>query len=293
MKKRPALGRGIDVLFTEYEQEQPEAELQDTNAIRMLGIDLIDPNRDQPRRSFDPEKLGQLADSIREVGVLQPLVVAQKDDRYQIIAGERRWRAARLAGLDELPCIVREAALLQRMQIALIENLQRDDLSPVETALGLRSLIQSCALTQEEAAARVGKSRPAVANLLRLLSLPKEVLELLSGGRISEGHARALLGLDGAEAQTALARRIDEEGLSVRQTEEIVRSAKEEKKPAAAKKKPNPLAELVLLEEAARKTLGVKVSVNGSAQRGSVTLHYKNAQELMRIYEALGGEPAE
>ncbi len=290
MKKRPALGRGIDALFTPYEEEAQQA---GEERVQLLPLDLLDPSLDQPRKRFDPEKLEQLAASLREVGVLQPLVVTPKGDRYQILAGERRWRAARLANLSEVPCLVRDAEALQRMQIALIENLQRDDLNPVETALGLQKLMRDCRLTQEEAAARVGKSRPAVANLLRLLALPDEVLDLLSEGALSEGHARALLGLKDKKAQAALAQRIVQEGLNVRQAEALVRAANEKKPAKPARKKPSQLAELALLEEAARRTFGVKVSVSGSAEKGSLTLHYKSAEELMRIYEALGGESDE
>lgn len=287
MKKRPALGRGIDVLFHEYEQET-EQETGDESRIRFLDVGLIDPNRDQPRKRFDQEKLEQLAQSIREVGVLQPLLVAERNGRYQIIAGERRWRAARLAGLDQVPCVVREAEQLQRMQIALVENLQRDDLNPVETAMALQGLITQCAITQEEAAAKVGKSRPAVANLLRLLALPKELLDMVAQGSLSEGHARALLGLPEEASQLRLAKRVVDEGLSVRQTEALVRlqrEGSEKKKPTEAPR----LAELGLLEEAARKALGVRATASGSSTRGKLILHYNSPEELERLYEALHG----
>lgn len=287
MKKRPALGRGIDVLFHEYEQEA-EQETGDESRIRFLDVGLIDPNRDQPRKRFDKEKLEQLAQSIREVGVLQPLLVAERNGRYQIIAGERRWRAARLAGLDQVPCVVREAEQLQRMQIALVENLQRDDLNPVETAMALQGLITQCAITQEEAAAKVGKSRPAVANLLRLLALPKELLDMVAQGSLSEGHARALLGLPEEASQLRLAKRVVDEGLSVRQTEALVRlqrEGSEKKKPTEAPR----LAELGLLEEAARKALGVRATASGSSTRGKLILHYNSPEELERLYEALHG----
>lgn len=287
MKKRPALGRGIDVLFHEYEQEA-EQETGDESRIRFLDVGLIDPNRDQPRKRFDQEKLEQLAQSIREVGVLQPLLVAERNGRYQIIAGERRWRAARLAGLDQVPCVVREAEQLQRMQIALVENLQRDDLNPVETAMALQGLLTQCAITQEEAAAKVGKSRPAVANLLRLLALPKELLDMVAQGSLSEGHARALLGLPEEASQLRLAKRVVDEGLSVRQTEALVRlqrEGSEKKKPTEAPR----LAELGLLEEAARKALGVRATASGSSARGKLILHYNSPEELERLYEALHG----
>lgn len=275
------------MLFHEYEQEA-EQETGDESRIRFLDVGLIDPNRDQPRKRFDQEKLEQLAQSIREVGVLQPLLVAERNGRYQIIAGERRWRAARLAGLDQVPCVVREAEQLQRMQIALVENLQRDDLNPVETAMALQGLITQCAITQEEAAAKVGKSRPAVANLLRLLALPKELLDMVAQGSLSEGHARALLGLPEEASQLRLAKRVVDEGLSVRQTEALVRlqrEGSEKKKPTEAPR----LAELGLLEEAARKALGVRATASGSSTRGKLILHYNSPEELERLYEALHG----
>ena len=287
MKKRPALGRGIDVLFHEYEQEA-EQETGDESRIRFLDVGLIDPNRDQPRKRFDQEKLEQLAQSIREVGVLQPLLVAERNGRYQIIAGERRWRAARLAGLDQVPCVVREAEQLQRMQIALVENLQRDDLNPVETAMALQGLITQCAITQEEAAAKVGKSRPAVANLLRLLALPKELLDMVAQGSLSEGHARALLGLPEEASQLRLAKRVVDEGLSVRQTEALVRLQREGSEKKKSTEAPR-LAELGLLEEAARKALGVRATASGSSTRGKLILHYNSPEELERLYEALHG----
>ena len=287
MKKRPALGRGIDVLFHEYEQEA-EQETGDQSRIRFLDVGLIDPNRDQPRKRFDQEKLEQLAQSIREVGVLQPLLVAERNGRYQIIAGERRGRAARLAGLDQVPCVVREAEQLQRMQIALVENLQRDDLNPVETAMALQGLITQCAITQEEAAAKVGKSRPAVANLLRLLALPKELLDMVAQGSLSEGHARALLGLPEEASQLRLAKRVVDEGLSVRQTEALVRLQREGSEKKKSTEAPR-LAELGLLEEAARKALGVRATASGSSTRGKLILHYNSPEELERLYEALHG----
>ncbi|MDR2514725.1 MAG: ParB/RepB/Spo0J family partition protein [Christensenellaceae bacterium] len=285
MSKRIALGRGIDALFEEYsqarEEENPAAE-----AVVRIGINQIDPNRDQPRKAFDAAKLESLAQSIRSVGILQPIVVARREDRYQIIAGERRWRASRLAGLTELPCIVRDADTIARMEMSLIENIQRADLNPLEEALAVQALIQQCAITQEEAAERLGKSRPAVANLLRLLGLPKALQEMLAEGKLSEGHARALAAVENEEEQYALALAVIQEEMSVRQLEAALKRRREQGA-KGRKKAPRSLAELGLLEEAARRLFGVKVTAQGSARRGKLILHYASAEELERIYKAI------
>lgn len=283
MKKRPALGRGIDALFEEYAHIEEE---QDLSRIQMIEIALIDPNKDQPRKSFDDEKLSQLAQSIKSVGILQPIVVARQEGRFLIIAGERRWRAARLAGLSQVPCIVRDAQLIERMEMSLIENIQRDDLNPIDTANAISQLITQCAITQEEAASRLGKSRPAVANSLRLLTLSDTVQQMILQGYLSEGHGRALASVKQQEKQIELAGLVVQRDLSVRQTEMLVK----EKKPAVKPKKGKALAELALLEEAARRTFGVKVTAVGSAKKGSLTLHYGSAKELERIYEILNAQ---
>lgn len=286
MSKRPALGRGIDALFEDIRLTQQE-ESFDPSRVEQIDIGKIDPNKEQPRKAFDDDKLKQLADSIASVGILQPLVVAPKDGRFQIIAGERRWRAARLAKLTQVPCIVRQVEQMQRMEMALIENIQRADLNAVETAQAIAALITQCAITQEEAAKRLGKSRPAVANLLRLLTLSEPLQKMVTDGTLSEGHARALLGLDDDTARLALAKRIAEEGLSVRQIESIVKVAKEKKPAKKPAKKAKPLAELGLVEEAARKAIGVKVAAAGTAKKGKITLFYASAEELDRIYAFL------
>ena len=192
--KRGGLGRGLDVLLPQSE------ELLET-VVRDIAIDDIDPNTAQPRRSFDKEALEQLADSIREAGVLSPILVVENGMRYRIVAGERRYRASRLAGLETVPCIVRSMTTEQQMEAALIENLQRQDLNPIEEANAIRSLMQECGYTQEQAAQRLGKSRPAIANALRLLNLPDEIIELVAQGDLSAGHARVLAGLESQTRQ--------------------------------------------------------------------------------------------
>ena len=208
-KKTHGLGRGLDSLFAGAEDWG--------TSIQEIPVGELDPNPDQPRRHFSEESLNQLSGSIREQGVLQPLLVApSRGGRYMIIAGERRYRAGRAAGLETLPCIVKDIDVIRQREIALIENLQREDLNPIEAAQGIRSLMMQCGYTQEKVSERLGKSRPAVANLLRLLQLPDEVTEMVKDGLLSAGHARVLAGISDPEAQLALARRAVAEGLNVR-----------------------------------------------------------------------------
>ena len=214
-KKSHGLGRGLDALL-------PEADESLSGGVQEIAIGDIDPNPDQPRRVFQEESIAQLAQSIREQGVLQPILVTPEDGgRYRIVAGERRWRASRAAGLDAVPCLVRDLDVIQQMEIALVENLQREDLNPIEAARGIRSLMQQCGYTQEAVANRLSKSRPAVANLLRLLTLPEEVMALVEKGALSAGHARVLAGMEDDAAKLALARETIDRGYSVRQLEAL------------------------------------------------------------------------
>ena len=280
-QKLSGLGRGMDALFGENILEEENNE----NKVQMIDIGLIDPNKEQPRKKFDADQLTQLADSIRAVGIIQPIVVAPNGKRYTIIAGERRWRAARLAELNEVPALVRDVETVRSMEMSLIENIQRTDLNAVEEAKAIELLMQQCGLTQEMAAQRLGKSRSAVANLLRILNLPDEVMKMVVSGELSEGHARALLGAESAENMIALANKVVDNNLNVRQTETLVKAIKEEKpeKPEAAER----CAELSLVEEAARKRFGTKVTITGNEKRGRIILHYGSLEDLERIYEFL------
>ena len=277
-KKSHGLGRGLDSLF-------PGAEEWGTS-IQEIPVGELDPNPDQPRQSFDQESIAQLADSIRDQGVLQPLlVVPASGGRYRIIAGERRYRASRLAGLETVPCIVKDIDVIRQMEIALIENLQREDLNPMEAARGIQALMKQCGYTQEKVSARLGKSRPAVANLLRLLSLPEEVTEMVRDGLISAGHARVLAGIKDPEEQIRLAHRAADEGMSVRRLEQLASAVKE--KPAR-KRRPAPMpAELGELQEKIRLKTGLKSALTGSITKGRIVLQYSSRDELERLNELL------
>lgn len=277
-KKSHGLGRGLDSLF-------PGAEEWGTS-IQEIPVGELDPNPDQPRQSFDQESIAQLADSIRDQGVLQPLlVVPASGGRYRIIAGERRYRASRVAGLETVPCIVKDIDVIRQMEIALIENLQREDLNPMEAARGIQALMKQCGYTQEKVSARLGKSRPAVANLLRLLSLPEEVTEMVCDGLISAGHARVLAGIRSAEEQIRLAKRAADEGMSVRRLEQLAAAAKE--KPVKKRRAVSLPAELGELQEKIRLKTGLKSALTGSITRGRIVLQYSSRDELERLNELL------
>lgn len=282
-KKNRGLGRGLDALL-------PESD--DTGcAVQEIAIGDIDPNADQPRRSFPEESIAQLAQSIRDQGVLQPLlVVPENGGRYRIVAGERRWRACRAAGLATVPCIVRDMDVIQQMEVALIENLQREDLNPLEVASGIRSLMQQCGYTQEAVASRLSKSRPAVANLLRLLTLPDEVADMIREGTLSAGHARVLAGLDSDQEKIALARQTIERGYNVRQLEAIAaqRKAEGSDNVEVPKKKVRTLpVELTELEGRIRETMGVRATLTGNAKKGRIVLQYYSPEELEHLNDLL------
>ncbi|MBQ6173644.1 MAG: ParB/RepB/Spo0J family partition protein [Clostridia bacterium] len=279
-RKTHGLGRGLDVLLP----DTADAE----QSIRDLPVGDIDPNPDQPRQSFSEESITQLAQSIRDQGVLQPLLVTPAGSRWRLIAGERRWRAAREAGLETVPCLVRELTLPQQMEVALIENLQREDLNPVETALGIRALMDQCGYTQEEAARRLAKSRPVVANLLRILSLPEDVIDLVRAGTLSAGHARVLAGLDSPEEQRALAEEAVRLGYNVRRMEEIAAQRREKPVPVPAKPARKPLSlELKQFENSLQERLGVRARISGNEQRGRIVLRYDSAEQLEALWETL------
>ncbi len=281
------LGRGLGALLGDIENESEllhsETE-QKGDVVQTVPLSSIDPNRDQPRKEFREESLKELADSIRAVGVIQPIVVTKRGNRYSIIAGERRWRASRMAGLNEVPVIVRDWDEMTRLKAALIENLQRDDLNPVEEALGIRALMDKCELTQEAASGVIGKSRSAIANSLRLLTLPDDVLALLRDGSLSAGHGRALVSVS-PERQSKLAVLTVQQGWSVRQLERIC--AQPEKKPVETPAPARRPAELGQLEKMAREVFGTRVKLDGDENKGKITLSYMSAEDLERIWDVL------
>ena len=286
MATQKGLGKGLGALFGDFNEP---AGTPAEGAVT-LPLQKIEPNPLQPRKTFDPEELDSLADSIRMHGIIQPLTVRKLPSGfYQIIAGERRWRAARLAGMTDVPVVIIEADDKKAMELALIENLQRADLNPIEEALGYQELMGTYEMTQEQAAARVGKSRPAVANALRLLSLAPSVLELVKAGSLSAGHARALLPIKNEAQQLAVAQRVLTQGLSVRQTEALCKRLTKTAAPAVVRApQVDYLAEC---EKELAAGLGRKVRIVSGKRKGRIELEYYGPEDLQRLYEALQALP--
>ena len=284
MKRRPGgLGRGLDALLPASPPAGADPAAVGTGA-SLLPVDAIVPNPQQPRERIAPDELAELAASIQAHGVLQPVIVSRSGPSYVLVAGERRWRAAQLAGLETIPALVKEVTPRERLELALVENLQREDLTPLEEAAAYRQLVDEYGLTQEALAARVGKSRVAVANALRLLHLAPAVRAALADGRITAGHGRALLGCPDPETQEALLARVLAADLSVRATEELVRRAGQ----PAPRPAPRP-AELAAVEEDLREALGTKVQLYHSRRGGRIVIHYFSDEELQGLYDRLAG----
>jgi len=285
---RQALGRGLEALIPELGGERRER-------IVSIDIDAIQPNRHQPRQHLNEEKLQELADSIRSHGLVQPVVVRTVGEGYELVAGERRWRAARLAGLDKIPAVVKDCTEAELLELALIENLQREDLAPLEEAGAYQTLIDQFGLTQEGIAHQVGKSRSQVANTLRLLGLGQVARELLASGALTGGHARTLLGVTEPDRQGALAKIAAEKGLSVRQLEELVRVETLKRPERGAKVAREPWMGEV--EEGLGRLLGVRVSLHPTKRGGYLRIRYARREDVERLYAALGsslpGEPGE
>lgn len=280
--KKGGLGKGFDVIFAENDMEDP-------NSVVVLKISEIEPNRSQPRKEFDDEAMAELADSIAQHGVLQPLLVRPVvGGGYQIVAGERRWRAARMAGVMEVPVVVRELSDVQVMELALIENLQREDLTPLEEASGYQTLMETYGMTQEEVSKTVGKSRPSVTNALRLLNLPEPVRDLLSQGKISAGHARCLLGLPDEEMMVEFGRLAAEQGISVRELERLVKKINQEQKNGVRQAAPKVrIPYFQEVELALHEHLGRKVQVSGSEKKGSLQIEFYGQEDLSELIRLL------
>lgn len=282
MAKMTGLGKGLDALFGAVPQEEQMAE---NDVLKNLKINEVEPNRNQPRKKFDQEALEELANSIKEYGLIQPIVVTKKEDYYQIIAGERRWRASKLAGMEEIPAIIREDDDKKNTEIALIENIQREDLNPFEKALGIRRLMDKYGLTQEQVSKKLGKSRSTISNTVRILYLAPDVLELVKQGKLTEGHCKALAGIEDADRQYAAALRMIDRGESVRQAESKNRITKNEKK---IDPKYRYLYEDI--EDRFQGFFGTKVKLDQGKRKGRIIIEYHNNEDLERMLNLIKGE---
>ncbi len=285
MAKR-GLGKGLDALFQTYDNFEDVSKDSDSKILE-LKIRDIDPNEEQPRRDFNKDAIYELSKSILEHGVVQPIIVKPNNDRYTIVAGERRWRAARAAGLDKIPVIIRDIDEKEMLEIALIENLQREDLNPMEEAEGINSLIESYGLTQEQVANRLGKSRPAISNSLRLLKLPTKIRTLLIENKITTGHARALLALDDDKDKVEIAKLIVEKSLSVREVESLVKRTKDNRRNNKKKAKQDKPSYIIELENRMEEILGTKVTIQQGKRKGVIGIEYYSNDDLERILEKI------
>jgi len=285
MTKRVALGKGLGALIPEFEKEE-------SRTLLFCGIEEIVPNRSQPRKHFDESKLQELAESIKEKGILEPLIVRRVDGGYELIVGERRWRAAQKAGLKEVPVLVKEIEGREVLEFSLIENLQREDLNPIEEAEAFKRLIEEFNLSQGELATRIGKDRTTIANVLRLLKLPSEIRNHLLQNRITSGHARAILSLETKEKQKELCALIIQKGLSVREAEALAKrwSEKPKRVVTPTKRGSDLESQLSSLQDSLRRHLGTKVHITQKGKRGKIEIEYYSFEDLERIIEAILGK---
>ncbi len=283
MSKKFGLGKGLSALIPEEEETLEE------NNINVIPINLIRANDKQPRKKFDEEKIAELANSIKEHGVIQPVVLKKDDDFYTIIAGERRWRASKFAGLTEIPAVVLDVTDKQILEISLIENIQREDLNPIEEAFAFKRLIEDFSITQEELGMRIGKSRAAISNCMRLLQLDNRVQEYIIEGVISEGHGRAILSLSDKEVQYSLAQKVIDESLSVRETEKTIRELLSDKDTERSKepKKLNINPFYIDIKYRLENLFGTKVNLNSKKNKGKIEIEYYSEEDLQRIIEIL------
>ena len=297
--KKGGLGRGLDALFADAvpvalkdkdtavktkkkDKEEPQDEGE---KVQYLSIHEVMPNEKQPRKVFDEEKIQDLARSIQENGIIQPIIVRKRGKGYEIVAGERRWRAAVKAELKEIPCIIRELTDEQNMLIAIIENMQREDLNPIEEAEGLDQMIKTYGMTQEQISKNVGKSRPYIANSLRLLKLPGEIKALVEDGTLSAAHGRTLVGIEDDKLRSKVCDKVVAEGLSVRETERLAEKAKEPAKKRSPRKQKNP--DLAKVESDLKEALGTRVNIKYSGKKGKIELEFFSREELERLIELL------
>lgn len=294
--KKSGLGKGLDSLIKDNSSAKKTAAANTSSENKaeemksgeqMMKINMVEPNRDQPRKKFEEDALLELADSIKQFGVLQPLLVRKRKDYYEIIAGERRWRAAKMAGVKEVPVIIKDYTEQEIVEIGLIENIQRENLNPIEEAMAFKKLLEEFNLKQDEVAERVSKSRTAVTNSMRLLKLDKRVQEMIVDDMISTGHARALLAIDDKEQQYDLANKIFDEKLSVRETEKLVKEIKNPKKPKMKKKVENEFV-YTDLENRMKEVMGTKVNISSKGNgKGKIEIEYYSDDELERMFEMI------
>lgn len=294
--KKSGLGKGLDSLIKDNSSAKKTAAANTSSENKaeemksgeqMMKINMVEPNRDQPRKKFEEDALLELADSIKQFGVLQPLLVRKRKDYYEIIAGERRWRAAKMAGVKEVPVIIKDYTEQEIVEIGLIENIQRENLNPIEEAIAFKKLLEEFNLKQDEVAERVSKSRTAVTNSMRLLKLDERVQEMIVDDMISTGHARALLAIDDKEQQYDLANKIFDEKLSVRETEKLVKEIKNPKKPKMKKKVENEFV-YTDLENRMKEVMGTKVNISSKGNgKGKIEIEYYSDDELERMFEMI------
>ncbi|MFR8854094.1 MAG: ParB/RepB/Spo0J family partition protein [Oscillospiraceae bacterium] len=291
--KKGGLGRGLDALFADVPVKAPkETEViknredgDEKDTVRYIKIHDIMPNANQPRKTFNEEKIEELAASIREHGIIQPIVVRKKSRGYEIVAGERRWRAAIKAELSQVPCLIRNLDDEQNMLIAIIENMQREDLNPIEEAEGLRQMTETFGMTQEQVSRSVGKSRPYITNSMRLLKLPEYIRESIADGRISAGHGRTLIAASDEDMRKSIWEKMIKEGLSVREAEKLAAGSPGAKKRKPASKRKNP--DVSRVEEDLKDIFGTKVSINAAGKKGKIEIEYYSGEELNRLIELL------
>ncbi len=295
---KTGLGRGLNSLFGDYEEDEVvssntnsnvevKTETVVINEPKEIEIGLIDRNLSQPRKIFDEQALNELAESIKTYGIVQPIIVNEKDGRFIIVAGERRWRAARIAGLKTIPCLIKDYSKQEISEISIIENLQREDLNPIESARAIKNLLDEFNLTQEEVADKIGKSRPAVANTLRLLTLPETIVGLVESNKISAGHARALLAIENPVKQKEIALSIIEKGLNVRETENLIKALNNLRPGSGKSKVVAQNLELKAFETQMKRLFSTKVSIKGDDTKGKIVIDYYSREDLDRIYELL------
>lgn len=281
------LGRGLDSLFSAFDEDKPKIEetKQQTEEPTEISLSLIDRNTKQPRKLFNEDLLNELAQSIKTHGVIQPIILVKKDDRYMIVSGERRFRASKLAGLKTIPAIIRTYTESEIAEIALIENLQREDLNPIESAKAIKELIETFKLTQEEVSERIGKSRSAVTNTLRLLSLEPEVIKLIEDGKLSAGHGKILVSIEDKDSQVKIANMAVDGKISVRELEKYLQVITN--KPTKSKKSTVPSIELIDFAKDLQQRLATKVQIKGTENKGKIVIDYYNKDDLDRLYTLL------